>query len=454
MIRLIFLTLITTTFFPFFKASGQVNNSVYFSKHFNTTAANTQPSMLGRDFENFELNLLNTYAYFGNTAMTWGRVNEIAGAETIDQDLVDKTLADLEENNHLTAGANFTPLSLAFKINDGNSEFLTFSLSARTRALSSFQYSNTLFDVVWNGNKKFKGQNVNLGPAKLNAVPISEYSLGLSGPLPLDLGDILIRPGLRFSFMQSFASFYTERGNLFMSTQENARAINFKGDYRFNRAGNFTNDNFNLVNTRGTGLGIDAGVTVDIGDQISGTLSITDIGNINFDTEVKNFDEREAFAFRGINVDVVSTVENDGVQVSADSVTNIFEPDTSNNAFDMPLGTRLILQGEYKLGEFRKDGEDYYKHHFFFLYQQGFQDHLNAITRPYFSVGYTHSIDNTFNFGGSLSMGGYNKFAFGPYLSLNAGPFKLGLGSNNILPLIGEDLGTGVDASFNLALSF
>lgn len=437
-----------------FMTLGQVNNAQYFNPDLSTSGARHQPSLAGEGIDRFEISFLNTHAWVGNNNLSYGQIRDVLDADELTQDLVDETLNELERyNNHLSAGLEFTPFSLAVNIGSGEHPF-TLTAGADVRVLTNFQYSKVLLDVIWNGNKQYRGEEVNLGPFKWNLLPVQEYYIG--GSKAFDAGSgITLKPGVRLRLIQSMGSIYTERGDFMMYTQEDARRIRFDADYKVNTALQDRDDigNIDFMKSIGSGFGMDLGLTTRISEKLSATLSVADIGSVNFNENTKTFSKNETYDFEGVNFRLNDPEEED-FTINMDSAEAFLEPNKSEEAYSMPLGTRFIFQGNYQFGEFtRNDGEGF-KHQVYFLYVQGFNNHLKASSKPYFSGGYTCDLAKFINVGGSLSMGGYNPFTIGPHVSFKFGPYKLGLASNNMLPLLIPEAGTGFDASLNMALSF
>ena len=452
--RIVFCLLLLIGFVPSF-GWAQVNNAEFFNPHWSQLGARSQPSLAGKSVDNVEVSFLNTYFWLGNNNMDYAQIRSIIDSDKITQDLVDNTLDKLEKyNNHLSTGLSINPVSLAINIGPEESP-ITLTTGVDARFMANLQYSKVLLNTIWYGNEQYKGEEVNLGPFKLNALPVQEFYVGGTKAFNVGKG-ITLKPGLRLRYIQSNASVYTERGDLLMETRSNARSIQFSADYEMHTAFQDRNnpENFEPLEYLGRGFGIDVGLTTRISEKLSATLSVADIGSIRFDKSVKNYQKNETFEFRGVNFEVTNVEEDDVTNVKLDSLLGFIEPKESEDAYNMPLGTRFIFQGNYRFGKVVRNDEDAYKHSLHFLYVQGFNHHLKASENPYFSAGYTWNPGGLLNVGGSVSTGGYNAFTLGPHVSLKLGSFKAGLASNNLLPLIIPEGGTGVDASLNMALSF
>ncbi|MBL0309118.1 MAG: hypothetical protein IPP77_05415 [Bacteroidetes bacterium] len=117
------------------------------------------------------------------------------------------------------------------------------------------------------------------------------------------------------------------------------------------------------------------------------------------------------------------------------------------------------MRAEYRFGKSgwglkRDSTRRYFQHHVYLTYIQGLQNAYSATKTPAFSLGYMYSLKNVLNLGINMGFLGYNKFSIGPFLSIKAGVFVIGFGSDNLLPFIAPNVGTGADAYFNIGFNF
>lgn len=449
--RYIALTLILL--FAHHFANAQYNNLAHFGGHFSTQSSMYQPSHLGKNIDEFEIKLLGAYGWFGNTSFNYDLVEKALSSDPVEPETVDDIIDKLEGDNLLGAGAYVqAPLSAAVKIPKDDEEFFTFSIGARATANANFEFSNNVMEVLWEGNKQFRGQRINLGPVEGNVALNQEYYLGYTMPIELEsVDDVSIRPGIRLSVIQSDLSVYTEKGNIFMETEQDGKYIEFENDYNYHTALAGLND-IELFSGVGSGFGVDLGITTHYKEHMEASLSVIDIGSITYSGNVESYSNSATFRYEGVEVDPINVVEDQSVDVNIDSIETFLDPTISDDDYSMPLGTKLVLQGTYRLQEDDYNEETFFKHNIHFLYVQGFNNHLDASSRPFFSLGYDYNLNKIFHAGASLGYGAYNNFMFGPYVSVKGGPVRFGIGTNNILPLFGG--GTGADLSVNLSLAF
>lgn len=442
-------------------ASAQVNSGVNFNQHFTSVAANSQPALLGNSFENWEVGLVNTYGWFSNNALSVKNINDVATADVLTDAQVNETISNFEQETLFSAGVVVTPLKASVKIRDDqDKELFTFSLSGGAEVLTNLQLNRTFVSLAWNGNRQYRDQNIQLGEIKVNALPMRSYALGLAAPF--EIKGVELRGGLRARYIEGIGSAYTEDGDLSLFTSPDARSLEFETNLRANASIPDSDAEVDGVQDiplgiagTGTGFGIDAGVNIHVDDQVSFGLSVADMGSVTFTEETDNFERRGPYEFTGVDV-AIGRPNDEGKDLSlrADSIQEIIDFQETEEDYTMPLGARAIFQTHLRIQEDYHNSDTLYRHHIYLHYQQGFQNHLRATEAAFLSFGYRYNLNNALNAGASVSFGGYQQIAAGPYLSTRLGPFKLGLGSNNMLALLNDNLANGGDVSFNMGLAF
>lgn len=440
--------------------NAQVNSGVNFNQHFSTVAAKNQPALLGEGFDNVEIGLANTYGWVSNNSISAKTVNDALTADVLSDALINETIDEFEQETLISAGAVVTPFKAGVKIkNNQKQEVLSFSLSAGAEVLSNIQLNRTFVSLAWNGNRQYRDETVQLGEININALPMRNYSLGLAAPFELKSAGINIRAGLRARYIEGIGSAYTENGELSMYTDPDARSLEFESNLRANTSIPDTDAEIKDVPvdiaSTGSGFGVDLGVKVQVDEQVSFMASVADLGSVTFTEETKNYERSGPYEFTGLDV-AIGRPNDDGKELSltADSTREIIDYQETEEDYTMPLGARAIFQSHIKVEKDYHKEDTLYKHHIYLHYQQGFQNHLRATEQAFLSFGYTYNLNNVLNAGGSISFGGYSQLAAGPYLSTQLGPFKLGIGSNNMLALINKRWGNGGDVSFNMGLAF
>lgn len=435
---------------------AQFNAPVLYNSHFSSQKARFQPAYLGEDMNVFELSMVGNHFFLGNSAVSYGQITEFWNSETVGKDQINELVDGLKENNLFGVGFESNPISLSLKIKQDEKEFFTLGAGINIRAGGSFNLSKNFLSLIWKGNKQFRDKKVNLGPFGLNGILNKSIYLAYAMPLPVSLADDLkIKPGVRLRYIMSSGGIYTSGGDLEMYTHPEGRYLKFIPDYKVSWA--IPGESAQLLQNMGKGYGIDIGTRVSYDEKIVASVSVADIGSVKYTRNTKTYQKNKSYVFDGIGVDIVNTVKSDQFQMEGDTIAALLKPEVGKEPFTMPLGTKMILDGEYRFGRsitMDKKEKEFFRNHIFFTYIQGFSNLPFNSKRPFFSAGFSRSFGTTLNLGGMASYGGYNKFSMGGFLSVKLAFFRLGLGSGNLLPLLIKDMGTGAAVSFNSSLSF
>lgn len=422
---------------------AQYNVSVTYCNHNDVNASRYEPSELHLGKKHFQLSG-NYYLWAGNNAFNYGLFKKVWRGNELTNADIDDLLASMRNQNTLGIGQDYQILGLAFQIKN-----FAMAFSVVDKFGYDFNYTKNFLSLLWRGNKQFAGQTVDLGPISMNAQYTREFvgttAFNISGNMEKG-----VRLGLRAKYIQGLAALNMPTSQLLMTTDQEGRYIDMNFDYQANVSGTSEFDPFAF---NGTGFGADAGVSIFFSPHFSIDASLLDVGMINYNQNVKTFSKKGTYRYEGLFI--TNFFSNPEMQ-TPDSVGKIFEPvQTEGGSFTMPLATRLMLQGELKFG--KKDDEKQLqpKHALFLTYVQGFNNMPGGTKRPYIGVAYNYDLHEWVDIGASAAYGGYNKFAVGAFFSLNLfHTLKLGIGSDNLTPLVIPASGTGIDVSLNASLSF
>ncbi len=482
-------------------AQAQNNPAVTYGSHFDLQGARYLPSKLGEGYERVTINLGNTYAWFGNNLTNAAEIEEIfAGnltSEQANQRIVDK-LGELNQINRVGFGLYVQPIGVAIKFGkqkhrysmrnptelcqpeDVYQERFTVSFDVNERVEGNLFLSKNLAQFAWQGNKQFAGQTVDLGNFGGSGFWQREIAIGFAAPIPIKkqkigfdktkLGPspIQLRVGGRIKVIQGMIAFRTSRFSGNITTAADGSSIGFDVDYRLNAAVPYDRLNANNepvldaqepaspLTVRGRGLGVDVGATVTLEDKVSLSASLLDIGMVRYRNQVINYTVKDNFTFEGIpfTLGLGNNNTTNNSQSFVDSLTNRFTPNPTQEAFNMPLPMRVALQFAYRVPARDWKGRRFNLHQFFATYTQGIVELGTATRRPSFQLGYNLNLFTIANVGLATSFGGHNAFAMTGYLSLRAGPIRLGVGSNALTYLVSKENTTGADIAFNLGIAW
>lgn len=434
---------------------GQTQHSTFFNDHQSTLRSLDSPSQLGKGINTIGVQLPSSYFWAANSGSSFSEFQDFGTSNEVTDNEVDDFVNNLQQVNAAGLGLQVTPLTIAAKIKNNNEELFTFSLGTQFNANASLFYSQNLAKLIWQGNKQFAGEEISLGPFGANAVAYNEYFFGASAPLPVDLGEITIRPGFRISYITSFGTVHTPTSNVDFYTGQDGRQIDMNLDYRVNTSVPENNIDFSA----GTGYKLDLGTSVEIGSKAMASVAVNNIGFTKYTVNTHSYFNRDTLRYEGVETELIGRdeAEDEEVDVVLDSLQEFFDAEESQKSFKAKHGPQLILHGAYRLNEREfGQGDDlrkYHQHNIFITYKQGFQHVYDVTKRAEFQVAYMYNLNTILNVGGNLGYGGFNRFQFGAFASVRGGPFVFSLASNNLLGLF-PGVGTGFDASLAIALNF
>ncbi|TAF65836.1 MAG: hypothetical protein EAZ55_07590 [Cytophagales bacterium] len=418
-----------------------------YNDHYELYRTRFEPAYLGNNGKKFEANLMfNFNLWAGNNFMKVSTINAFA-SNNLTNSLVEQALGDMRStDNRIGLGLSVQWLSAKFRAdNTFGEEIATFSFEINERFDASMSFSKNIAEFLWYGNKRFAGQNINLGGFYPNMLAYREFVLGGARDV-LNNGTLRLRAAVRLKYLVGIAAARTESSNFIVNTAPDGSYIDFSVGYKAQYAN--ANEEFSYKRAGG-GFGTDLGITATYQENLKVSLSVLDIGSINFNQNTGGYERRDTtFRFDGILVNTSGVSSNNSNNV-IDSLQNIITgKEIKGGSFSQKLPTRLSLQAEYTLPSGTENA-----HHFFFTYIQGFSDIGLASRRPFFSLGYVYQIRNQLNLGLTPSWGGYNNLSLGSFISYAAGPFRVGFGTNNLMSLISFSQGKSFDLTFNLGFN-
>ncbi len=440
---------------------GQYNFPVMYGTHFTTQASRFQPTKLGQGIGIFEANM-GVYTAIGTNALNFGQALDIGGLDfgSRTNDLTNAKMNEIVQNfaSYNTASISaYTTFNMFYKFRkkgEGkhHKEIFSLSLEYAPRAEANITFSNEVARFFWYGNKQYGNSPVNMGDVRVNMMASNEAVLGAATDV-YKKDNFKIRLGLRLKYIMPIANIYTQRADAVVQNvgngydQQTLITTNYQGSSSLPT--NFAAGDF-MKSQVGNGFGADLGVTAEFKNHIVATVSVLDVGQINYTKNVKNYSLSKNFVFDGISV-----TGNGETGSVIDSLGNALKFTETANAYSAPLPTRMILQGEYHIKKPDKNDREHTKHAFYFTYIQGFRNYGVATTRPVVNVGYSFNIKKMFNTGASFGFSGQSGFTAGLWLSTRFFGTTFGLGCDNIAPLIAPNsANASTGLAFNLGISF
>jgi len=342
-----------------------------------------QPAYIGKNkLVKFDLGLDGFYELASNSL---SRQNIFLSDVSLDEELKDRILSDLDSDNRLRLGAG-AMAQVGFRL--GNCP-LAVSYGIHQQAWGQVNQPTTLGLLLY-GNKHYAGQRLVEDQAQAQLLSYQEFGLGTG----IHRGDLHL--GLRAKFLLGGSSTFIDELSFELETDSLGTELDAMGNY-----------NIFLGQEPGMGAALDLGLVYNIGERISVQASFENLGFINFQGEElsKNFD----INYQGEEVESLDDLLSGGNFSSVDSLLEEVLPDTAQGSLLRTLPGRYHLGISYKLGS----------HHSFQLSLLG-SNRIEGGGRPnpFVNLGYQYRLGSQNVFVGlNVFAGGLEGFGFGGMIS-------------------------------------
>lgn len=265
---------------------------------------------------------------------------------------LDQALVNLEAENTLRNTFELETISVGTYFNDWH-----ISVHHALKLDAFIDFPKTLAQVIGNGNAQFIGETVNMSH-NYQAFSYSEFGLGIGYQISEQLSI-----GARIKYLNGIGDISTEKGSLFLTTDEEIYALSLNTDYRVNASSlldyNGLNDTESIVElndltinelfTANNAIALDFGAHLQLDAWHIG-LSILDIGGINWTENVRNYTANDTYEYGGLDL-VNAYLENEVVaQTILDSLNQIFEVQETQNSYQtlLPRTAYVHLSREWE----------------------------------------------------------------------------------------------------------
>jgi len=419
------LSAITLLFFlSIFAANAQQELGLHFMDDI-WQASQTNPAMMNK--HKLSVALPGVAAGFYNPAFSINDALHNRNGGTVIN--LDDIIPELDDQNQLFGEFQADILGAAYRF--GN---IQAGVSWSVRGSAYSDYTREMLDVLWNGNAGYIGETVNVA-ADFQFTLYNE--IGISGAY--NWKDKLTF-GAKLKLLNGLSDLSTDRDNqtLSLGTSDDVYQSSFTTDFIFRRSGFASVDgayelldglqlyDFNVDGN--SGFGFDFGVTANLIDKLTLSVSVIDLGRIKWDTEARHYGTRGKYNYGGLDLfsyASADTIDSDrltqDLKEIADTIGAILDIRIiSEEAYTTPLHTRGYLSGSYKLMDDLTVGALFYLENTRLGMQPGFALSARKKFNKWVTVGATYAMRN-------------NKFNS---LGLNAtghlGPVQIYLASDNV----------------------
>ena len=286
---------------------------VQFGYRGSVAAAKYLPSTQSLDSIKFEANFEYNF-WVANKSLAYGSIREINDQKRISPEFVDKIISEMQDNNRLGGGQDFLVFGFGFR-HKLKGEPLTWSFTISDRLTVNAAYPKSLAQLIWQGNRQFEGQTVDLSQTAITGLYFREFSLGAARTL-ITKPDWSMRAGARFNYYMGLSGISTAGHRFFFKTAVNAEFIEL--DYDFDVFHTGIGD-FNLFDPRGHGFGGNLGLTFSYKKKLNFDLGLTDLGSIKFQQNINHLENDETVLLEGLDREAL-----DDTDVFLDSLTAYF----------------------------------------------------------------------------------------------------------------------------------
>jgi hypothetical protein len=329
-------------------------------------------------------------------------------------------------SNYLSESFSVDLLSVGFRAGNG---FMTVGI--RNRVNARFYYTPDLLRFLWNGNGGYIGEQLFLSGTALYEEHFNDYYAGISFPVGYNV-DV----GIRAHFLQGLSNISTGRSNLTLLTEpDNVTGYRLTAQTDFSVETSGINDLLSdstdfspvdyFMNFGNIGYSFDVGIDARMGEQFVLQASVTDLGQLFWYGNPKNYSSSEAeVTFNGIDYDFSAENESNAFETYMDSLGNLLEVKEDARVYQSFLRTSMFLNGQYiTLDE---------KHVFNLLFAGRFLEQSFEFA---LSAGYTFMPSDKFAFKLSYNYLKYAPLNLGLGFYFNFKPFQLYFTTDNVAGL-------------------
>ncbi len=356
-----------------------------------------------------------------------------------------KLIRSLDGNSQLSINQNYELLGVGFKVGKG---FLTvgayqnidYRMDYPADILRFFNDGNTSGNL---GGDTALSTQFNLNTFDFETVVRTNTYIGYQHKL---MDDKLVIGG-RVKYIIGQQNAHVNRIKAEIRTNDTSFTVNSDILVRTAGISGFADGNdFDLLASTfpsNTGIGFDIGVYYELNDKFNFSLSVLDIGSINWSSNTRDYVSKGEYTFNGIEVDYSEENPGSGTEYILDSITEAFDfQEVDGASYSRPLVTRFFVGANYQFND---------KHAIGLLY------HARKWNQDFFhdySVNYQARLSRAFQFTASYSIINGTANNLGAGFEVKLGPVQLYMISDNVLhAVMYENLKT-TNLRFGINLSF
>jgi hypothetical protein len=258
-------------------------------------------------------------------------------------------ISSMNDVNDIYAFSSVNTFDASIKI-----PFCRLSIGHAWKANGWMSYTKDLANFVTFGNGPFVGETLNLAP-QLDYINYNEVYLGVQksfGPLSI---------GVRAKRLNGVEAIRTENSKIDLTTSDDIYQLTVDTDFEMLASNAFSytdiddfdlniqNLSFDNFFSNNGGWAFDLGASASVGEKLELSLSVLDIGSINWDVDTRRYSSQGSQSFDGI--DIAKYINTDDEIVALDSLESLLEITESSAEFSTTLPTQIYLGARYKISD-------------------------------------------------------------------------------------------------------
>ena len=299
-----------------------------------------------------------------------------------------------------------------------------FKVGVSEKASLDFAFPKTLFDFVLRGNAFYLGERVSISDLKLNISNYREISLGYATKL-----NEKWQVGGHVNLLFGLANITTQSSSLGIYTDPVNYDITINGQMELNTSGlnSISGNTLDYLKTGSNfGLGLDLGATFTPNEKWEFSMSLLDLGYINWKNDLKTFtNNSSSFTLSGLDIkDFVNEGNLDGDSLFTeirDSLENEFGFEEVEKKYTTYLSPKWYGGAKFSLNSKNR------------VYATTTLQFYPTSTRFGLSLGYEFDLNKNLGFTANYSIFNNAFTNFGLGLRLRAGPVQIYALSDSML---------------------
>lgn len=367
----------------------------------------------------------------GSNGMNTALTNKLLWGGYIDD-------ADKKQSAKYLKGENNFGINLNYDVNafvKGSRKF-DFLIGVKNQEIINATYTSDFYNLMFYGNKPYKGSTANLAGSNVNALRFQEVKFGAI----LHHFDSVAKIGMSVSFIKGEQLFYlkaNKNSNLYTSLEGDSIVFNSNFSMALSDTGKKSLMSFN-------GIGASADIYFEtpyksrVGKRSVLIVNANNIGFIHWRNNSVQYNSDSTLKFSGYRVNNIVDLKDSTLnRINSDSLL-LSLTNARREPFNVNIPTNLVLINKIYFGSQK------------FCLSTGFRHVFNANFKPYVFIEPEYKYKNMI-FAFHTGYGGYVRLNVGASVSWNSKGWFIKLGSNSLQGYILPKYTTGQGLYFSLA---